>query len=54
MVGKILVAIGLLLTIIGLLYPLGFVQEVMIKYILFIGIIILGVGIIYLPGVNKS
>lgn len=54
MKGKLLFYIGLFLVIIGLLYPLGFVEMAMIKYFLYVGIVLLGLGIIFLPGSNES
>lgn len=54
MKGRVMVYIGLFLVIIGLLYPLGFVEQEMIKYMLYIGIVVLGLGIIFSPGSNES
>lgn len=54
MKGRLLVFIGLFLVIIGLLHPLGFVETTMIKYMLYVGIVLLGLGIIFLPGADES
>lgn len=54
MSAKILFVLGIFLVIVGLLYPLGIVETVIMKYLLFTGIIVLGIGIIYLPGRHET
>ncbi|WP_170061528.1 hypothetical protein [Rummeliibacillus pycnus] len=42
--------LGLVLFIVGLAYPLGIGEANIFKYILYIGIITFGIGILLLPG----
>lgn len=41
--------LGLIFLIIGLAHPLGIVQAEIVKYMLYIGIITFGIGVILLP-----
>lgn len=42
--------IGLILLILGLAHPVGIVESNIFKYMLYIGIIAFGIGILLLPG----
>jgi hypothetical protein len=44
--------LGLILLILGLAHPLGIVDSEIFKYILYVGIIAFGVGVLLLP--NKE
>ena len=47
--------LGLVLFIVGLAYPLGIANANIFKYILYIGIIAFGIGVLLLPGkLSKS
>lgn len=54
MSAKIMFYLGMFLVLIGLLHPIGLVEIPTIKYILYIGIVIFGLGIILRPGSNES
>lgn len=54
MSAKIMFYLGMFLVLVGLLHPLGLVEMPTIKYMLYAGIILFGLGIILLPGNNES
>lgn len=54
MSAKIMFYLGMFLVIIGLLHPLGLAEFRTIEYMLYVGIILFGLGIILLPGNNES
>lgn len=45
---------GLILLLIGLTHPLGFVQSTVVEYTLYIGIIVFAIGILMLPGKSEA
>ncbi|GEK34230.1 hypothetical protein [Kurthia sibirica] len=51
---RILLTIGILFLLIGLLYPLGIVESVVLKYSIYAGVVLLGIGILALPGKDNS
>lgn len=53
MSSKILFYLGIILVLFGLLYPIGLLEMAFVKYTLFVGIIVLGIGILLLPGKSE-
>lgn len=45
---------GLVLLLIGLTHPLGFVQSTAVEYTLYAGIILFAIGILLLPGKSEA
>lgn len=45
---------GLVLLLIGLTHPLGFVQSTAVEYTLYAGIIVFAIGILMLPGKSEA
>lgn len=45
---------GLVLLLIGITHPLGFVQSTAVEYTLYAGIIVFAIGILLLPGKSEA